>query len=268
MKHCNENGTKILEVQNLSFSFSAGRKIFHDVSFSVYPGEVISILGPNGAGKSTLLNCIANLLTPDSGEILLNGKSIKTMNVKDVSRCVGYVPQNHNPAYAYTVRDFVVMGRTPHLGLFAQPTEEDYELVHITLEQMGIIHLADKPYTEISGGERQQVTIARAIVQQPQIILFDEPTAHLDFGNQVRIVKMIKYLSSQGFAILMTTHTPDHVIMLGDRTGILDRNGKMTFGNIEDIMREDILSAVYNTNLKLVYIEEIGRLTCVATNCS
>ena len=102
-----------------------------------------------------------------------------------------------------------------------------------TLEQMGILHLADKPYTEISGGERQQVTIARAIVQQPQIILFDEPTAHLDFGNQVRIIKMIKYLSSQGFAILMTTHTPDHVIMLGDRVGILDRNGEMTFGNTE-----------------------------------
>jgi iron complex transport system ATP-binding protein len=135
------------------------------------------------------------------------------------------------------------------------------------LEQMGIIHLADKPYTEISGGERQQVTIARAIVQQPQIILFDEPTAHLDFGNQVRIVKMIKYLSSQGFAILMTTHTPDHVIMLGDRAGIFDRNGKMTFGNTEDIMKEDILSSVYKTDLRLVYIEEIGRLTCVASSC-
>jgi iron complex transport system ATP-binding protein len=267
MKHCKENNKKIMEVQNLSFSYSSERKIFYDVSFSVYPGEVISILGPNGAGKSTLLNCIANLLTPDSGNILFNGKSIKTMNVKEISRYVGYVPQNHNPAYAYTVRDFVVMGRTPHLGLFAQPKEEDYELVHDTLEQMGILHLAHKPYTEISGGERQQVTIARAIVQQPQIILFDEPTAHLDFGNQVRIIKMIKYLSSQGFAILMTTHTPDHVIMLGDRVGILDRNGEMTFGNTEDILREDILSSVYNTDLKMVYIKEIGRLTCVAASC-
>jgi iron complex transport system ATP-binding protein len=268
MKHHKENNKKIMEVQNLCFSFSEERKIFHDVSFSVYPGEVISILGPNGAGKSTLLNCIASLLTPDSGDILFNGNSIKTMSIKDVSRCVGYVPQNHFPAYSYSVRDFVVMGRTPHMSMFAQPKEEDYRLVHDTLKQMGILHLANKPYTEISGGERQQVIIARAILQQPQIILFDEPTAHLDFGNQVRIIKMIKNLSSQGFAILMTTHTPDHVIMLGDRVGILDRSGKMTFGSIEDIMREDILSAVYNTDLKLVYVKEIGRLTCVATSCS
>ncbi len=255
----------IVEVTDLSFSYSHEGSVFRNITFAVYPGEIISILGPNGAGKSTLLNCISNLLVPDSGEIAINGISMEKMNVRQISRCIGYVPQTHNPAYPYMVRDFVVMGRTPHMNMFAQPKENDYEMVHDILDQLAIEHLAFKPYTEISGGERQQAMIARAIVQQPQVILFDEPTAHLDFGNQIRIVKMIKYLASQGFAILMTTHTPDHVIMLGGRVGILDRQGTMQFGNTEEIMKEDILSSVYKTSMKLVYIKEINRLTCVAT---
>ena len=128
----------ILEVKNLSFHYHSSRTIFHDVSFSVDKGEVISILGTNGSGKSTLLNCIANLFTPNSGEILLNGQPMSRMHLRDVARMIGYVPQIHLPAYAYTVREFTVMGRTPYIGAFATPGAKDYRIVDEVLERMGI----------------------------------------------------------------------------------------------------------------------------------
>ena len=126
------------------------------------------------------------------------------MNLREVARVIGYVPQIHTPAYAFTVREFAVMGRTPYIGAFTVPGVEDYRIADEALERMGIAHLRDKPYTEISGGERQQVTIARVIAQKPQLILLDEPTAHLDYGNQHRVVQMARQLAAEGYALIMT----------------------------------------------------------------
>lgn len=199
----------------------AGKKVFQDVSFSLEKGEILTILGPNGAGKSTLLNCLANLYRPDSGRILLNGKPLDSYKVRDVAKIMGYVPQNHVPAYAYSVRDFVVMGRAPYLGTFQQPSEEDYALTDQVLEEMGMSELAFRPYTNISGGERQQAVIARAIVQQSELILFDEPTNHLDYGYQLNMIQMIRRLADKGYSIILTTHMPDHAIILNGKVGVL-----------------------------------------------
>ena len=215
----------ILEVNNLSFHYHNSRTIFHEVSFNVDNGEVLSILGINGSGKTTLLNCIANLYKPKSGEILLNGQPMSKMNIRDVARVIGYVPQIHTPAYAYTVREFAVMGRTPYIGAFSTPSAKDYRIADEALERMDITHLRNKPYTEISGGERQQVTIARVIAQQPKLILLDEPTAHLDYGNQYRVVQMIRQLATEGYALIMTTHNPEHAIILNGKVAILNREG-------------------------------------------
>ena len=185
----------ILEVKDLEFSYSSGRTIFEHVSFSLDKGRVFTILGRNGAGKSTLLNCLANLFVPNGGDILLNGVSMRSMKQKDVAKVIGYVPQVHIAAYAYTVRDFAVMGRTPYIGLVSNPRREDYEKVDKVLNELNIYHLRNKSYTEISGGERQLVTIARVMVQEPELILLDEPTAHLDYGNQLRAVRLIKRLA-------------------------------------------------------------------------
>ncbi|MDL2224806.1 ABC transporter ATP-binding protein [Eubacteriales bacterium OttesenSCG-928-M02] len=254
----------IMEVRDLSYRYGNGRMIFQDVNFSIDKGETITILGPNGAGKSTLFNCIANHFKPTSGEILLDGKPMKTMKLVDVAKKVGYVPQIHTPAYAFTVQDFVVMGRTPHMGMLSQPKKEDYARVAEVLDQLEIGHLAEQPYTQISGGERQKVTIARVLVQEPEMILLDEPTAHLDYGNQWRVISLVKELTKRDFAIIMTTHMPDHAISLGGRVGILDNDGRLQFGETDDILTAETLSQVYNTELKMVYIEEIERNTCVA----
>lgn len=254
----------ILEVQNLGFSYHKGRTIFSDVNFTLDHGEILTILGPNGAGKSTLLNCITNLLSPTSGKVLLEGQDIRQLPLKEIAKIIGYVPQTHTPAYGYTVRDFVVMGRAPYLGMFQKPSEKDYALVDQVLDSLNIAHLADRPYTEISGGERQQASIARVIVQKPKIIMFDEPTNHLDYGNQLRTVAMVKDLANRGYAVVMTTHMPDHAILLGGKAAVLDREGCLTVGSAEEILQEPLLRSIYQSDLHILYLEELGRKVCVA----
>lgn len=253
----------ILEVNNLSFRYHNSRMIFHEVSFSVDNGEVLSILGANGAGKSTLLNCIANLNKPESGEILLNGQPMSKMKLRNVARVIGYVPQIHTPAYAYTVREFAVMGRTPYIGVFTTPSAEDYRIADEALERMGIAHLRDKPYTEISGGERQQVTIARVIAQQPQLILLDEPTAHLDYGNQYRVVQIIRELAVEGYALIMTTHNPEHAIILNGKVAILNREGVLGVGQAAETVNAETLSNLYGLSIKTIYDDDAKRNVCV-----
>jgi len=254
----------ILSARDLSFSYSKGRTIFEHVNFSVDRGEILTILGPNGAGKSTLLNCLANLLVPKTGELLIDGKHFSELGLRKTAQIMGYVPQNHTPAYAYTVEDFVVMGRAPYLGMMQRPTEKDYELTREVLADLNIDHLACIPYTEISGGERQQVMIARAIVQQPQILMFDEPTNHLDYGNQLRTISMIRSLANRGYAVILTTHMPDHAILLNGKVGVLDRSGHLAVGTAEETLTEDGLRNLYQSDLHIIYVEELGRNVCVA----
>ncbi|NLA26484.1 MAG: ABC transporter ATP-binding protein [Firmicutes bacterium] len=253
----------ILEVNNLSFSYHHRKTIFRGVDFTVAKGEILSILGPNGSGKTTLLNCLANLYSPDSGEILLNGRPMSRMSLRQVARVIGYVPQIHTPAYAFSVREFAVMGRTPYIGAFTMPGAEDYRIADEALERMGIAHLRDKPYTEISGGERQQVTIARVIAQKPQLILLDEPTAHLDYGNQHRVVQMVRELAAEGYALIMTTHNPDHAIILNGKVAILNREGVLSVGRAAEIVSAERLSNLYGLSIKTIYDDDAERTICV-----
>ena len=256
-----------LEVSNAAFDYGE-RNIFSDVSFSLKKGQILSILGPNGSGKSTLLNCLAGLLRLKSGEIMLAGRPQRSLAARDIAKIIGYVPQNQLPIYGYSVRDFVVMGRAPYIGVMSTPGEQDYKMADEAIESMGISHLSDRPYTDISGGERQQATIARVIVQRPQIIMMDEPTSALDFGNQMRVIKMICSLASEGYTIIMTTHTPDHAIMLDDTVALLDRSGTLRVGRTDEIMHENLLSDIYRTKVKLVFVEEAERVVCIASNSS
>ena len=254
----------IYDVHNLKFSYpSKPRLVLNGINLKLEEGEILSILGPNGAGKSTLLDCMANLRKPLSGTITLCGKNITTISTREVARYVSYVPQMHTPAFNYTVLNFVIMGRAPRVGLFNKPKIEDEEVAFRSLEMLGITHLAQTPYTEISGGERQQVMIARAISQEPSVILFDEPTAHLDYGNQYKILHLIRHMSNQGYSIVISTHNPDHALMLGGEAAIVDREGHLESGPSHEIITEERLKNIYKTQIKLLYINDIHRLTCV-----
>ena len=254
----------IYEVKALTFKYPGySNKVLDGASLVLNKGEILCILGPNGAGKTTLLNCMAGLLKPLSGEILLCGRDISSMKEKEIAALAGYVPQLHTPAFDYRVLDFVLMGRAPETGLFGRPGRDEEKKCMDVLESMGLGHLAEKSYLDISGGERQQLLIARAIVQEPEVVLFDEPTAHLDYGNQHRVLRRIKQMAADGYSVVITTHNPDHALLLGDKAAIVRRDGSIMQGESAEILTEERLSEVYGMDIKIRYIEELGRTACL-----
>ena len=254
----------IYEINHLSFTYpQANRSVLNDVSLTLAEGAILSILGPNGAGKSTLLNCMAGLLTPAYGEIKLYGKDLSTMTFREIAQVVGYVQQIHSPAYGYSVLHFVTMGRAPRIPMFGRPGEADKKAAWDALETLGITHLAHKPYTEISGGEMQKAVIARAMVQEPRVNLFDEPTAHLDSGNQIRVLNIIRDMAERGYSVVMTTHNPDHALLLGGEVAILGRDGRLQIGPCSEIITEELLLEIYNTRLCLIPVPEVSRVACI-----
>ena len=255
--------SKLLQINHLAFSYLEGRKILEDISFSLDAGEILSIIGPNGAGKSTLLGCLVGQLSPTQGEILAQGRPMRQMSRAEIARFIGFVAQHQSPTFGYDVRTFVVMGRTPYISTFRMPSREDFRLADEAIDSMGIAHLADRPCTEISGGERQQAAIARVVVQQPRVVVMDEPTSALDFGNQLRALRMVKKLAEEGYAVIMTTHNPDHAMMVGGQVAALDQNGRLSVGTAGEIIRSDTLSGMYQVEVQVPYVEEVGRSACL-----
>lgn len=258
--------TPMLKVENARYSYTKGQAVFSDINFSLEKGEIFTILGPNGVGKSTLLNCLGNLLTLESGKIFVDGNEMSKIPINELAKEMGYIPQIHTPSFDYSVRDYIVMGRAPYMSMLKTPGKEEYDKVDEVMENMKISHMADKAYTRLSGGERQQVQIAKVLVQESKIILLDEPTNHLDYGNQIKVLKTLAELSAKGITILMTTHMPDHAILLGGKVGILSPGGRMEIGSSDEIITEEALNNIYNTDLHLVYINELRRKACIAGN--
>lgn len=251
-----------LDVRGIGFSYRAGHPIFAELSFALGRGELFTILGPNGAGKSTLLNCVTAVRPPQHGRILLDGSDLVGLPPRARARRVAYVPQTSTVSYAYTVLDYVLMGRAPHLNLLQQPSDEDRAGAMEALDLLGIAELAERPCTQVSGGQRQLASIAKAVVQDPELIVFDEPTAALDHGNQARVLHLLKDLSQRGFGIISTTHNPNHAILLGGSAGVLTRTGVFHTGPVAEVIREDLLGQVYETDLRVVYVEQLGRAVC------
>ena len=252
-----------ITIENIGFSYQDGPQIFKDVSFTIEPGKVVTILGPNGAGKTTFLNCLANLRLPTSGRICIDGKDIRQMPARQVARAMGFVPQLIVPTFSYKVIDYVVTGCAPHLGVFQRPQQQHYDIAVEALERMGILHLAQKNYTEISGGERQQASIARAIAQRPQVILMDEPTAHLDYGNQFRVLQVIKSMSENGFGVVFTTHNPDHALSMDGAVAVMGRNASFRYCETSEILSEAFLRGLYGVDLQLKHLPDIDRKVCI-----
>ena len=249
---------------NLHYSYTPDRMILKDISFRFRSGEIVSILGPNGAGKTTFLNCLANLVSLDKGEIFIDDKNIKKIPPREVAKVIGYVPQIIVPSFDFSVLEYVVTGCAPHMGTLSRPKQEHYDIAMEAIKRMGIEKLTNRSYSQISGGERQQVSIARALAQRPAFILMDEPTAHLDYGNQIKVLKTVRSLKEEGYGVILTTHNPDHALLLQDQVAILDRDGILTTGLSTDVLNEKDLTELYGTELKLFYEEGLGREVCAA----
>lgn len=253
----------LLHVEGVDFSYPGRDTVLRGVTFDVAEGELVTLLGPNGAGKSTLLNCIMDLLAPQRGTIELDGVPVGRLGHRAIAQSVAYVPQTVTVSFAYTVRDYAAMGRAPFLRLYSSPRTEDFELVDAALDRLGVSDLALRPYNELSGGQRQLVDVARALVQQPRLILFDEPTSALDYGNQIKVLTMVEELSHEGYAIVMTTHNPDHPILLDSSVCLLDRTGRLAKGTVDEIMQEEALRSVYEADMIIRYVPDARRRVCM-----
>lgn len=250
----------LMEVKDLTCGYN-DKYILKDVSFSVGKGELWCILGPNGVGKTTLFKTILGILKAKGGNVFIGGEEINKWSEKQLAKLIAYVPQVHVPPFPFKVIDVVMMGRNPHLS--GKMSDKDLSVVEDAINLLDIEYLKDSPYTEISGGERQLVLIARAIAQETDILILDEPASNLDFGNQVKVINYLRKLVKKGKTIIMTSHFPDNAFLSESKTILLGRNNFFKVGKGSDILTEDILKDVYNVNSKIIDINEFNRKICL-----
>jgi iron complex transport system ATP-binding protein len=239
-----------LDVEALAFGYP-GRPIGRDVSFTLRGGEVLAILGPNGGGKTTLFRTVLRLLEPQGGRITVDGEPIERWSRGRLARVFGYVPQAQLGLFPFTIREMVLMGRTAHLGPFVAPSSRDRAVADDALHALGLGSLAERPYTQVSGGERQLTLIARALAQEPAILVMDEPTASLDFGNQVRVLAQTRALAARGIGIILSTHDPDQAFLCADRVALLRAGTVTRVGPPEEIVTPASLYETYGVRVEI-----------------
>ncbi|HHL2712880.1 TPA: ABC transporter ATP-binding protein [Yersinia enterocolitica] len=224
------------------------RPVLQNISFALQSGEMCCLLGANGCGKTTLMRTLLGLLPAIEGQILLGGKPLDQWSASALARKVAYVPQTHDSPFAFNVLDMVMLGRSAHLGLFASPAQRDRQLARDTLETLGIAHLEQRLFPTLSGGEQQLVLIARALVQQPELLVMDEPAASLDFGHQISLLNRIRQLKAAGISLLMSTHHPMHAKAIADRVVTLSSQEGAQQGTAEKMLNSASLSRLYHVS--------------------
>ena len=240
----------MLEARGLGYGFPQ-RAVGRDLDLQISAGEVLAVLGPNGGGKTTLFRTLLGLLPAQAGAVLLDGQALAAMPRGEVARRAGYVPQGHAPQFAFTVREAVLMGRTSHIGLFAAPGAADRDAAERAIRALGIGELAERVVTELSGGERQLAMIARALAQGARALVLDEPTASLDFGNQVRVLREVRRLAAEGYAIVFSTHDPGQAFLAASRVLLLAQGGVRRQGAPGEVITAENLRAVYGVEVRI-----------------
>ncbi len=237
------------------------KMVLRGVDLSVNTGEILCILGPNGSGKSTLFKAILGLIRIREGKVVFNNQSLLKMSRLQMAKIIGYVPQTHDPPFPFKVKDVLLIGRTAYIGTFSSPNDEDYEVVEEVAASLKIEHLYEKSYTQLSGGERQLVLIARALAQRPKVLVMDEPTASLDYGNQLMVLEHVQKLTAFGLAVIMISHMPEHALHYSNRVVLLKGGRIYGDGTPEEIVTEDNMKLLYGIDTKIAAVTlNSGRL--------
>lgn len=244
----------MLEIKNLNFYYGDNH-ILKNISFSAESGCLWGLMVPNGSGKTTFFKCILGLLKYAGGQIKINDIDYKKLNTPKLAKLISYVPQEHKPPFPFTVREIVLMGRSPYMNGVFGLKDIDYDIADKAMEQIGILDIAHKPVTALSGGQRQLTLIARAIAQDTPIMILDEPTSALDFNNQIHIWKILKNISSQGKLIIACSHDPNHILWFTDNT-IAIKNGEIAaLGNTKEIITKSLLQEIYGSEYYIANVD-------------
>ena len=237
--------------ENISFAYKKEHLILNDISLEVNSGEIVCVLGPNGTGKTTMLRCLLGFNKPSKGKITIDGKQMHELGVKNRAKCLAYVPQYSSISFPYTLKEFVLMGITAYISYGMPFSKVDYDFAIKTIDRLGISHISDSLYNELSGGQKQMVLLARALTQDAKILIMDEPTANLDYSNQVKMLETIKQLVNEGYGILMTSHFPDHAFLTESRVILMKGGKKLYDGNPDEIITTESLTNLYQTNVEV-----------------
>lgn len=224
--------------------------ILDNVNINIKKGKITTFLGPNGSGKTSLMSTLTKLTEPVSGSIYIDNNDLKNIKRKDLAKIIAFVPQFHTPKFSYTVFDIILTGRTPYISYL--PKKEDIDKVNHAIEKIGIEHLKNKDYTKLSGGERQLVLIARAIAQDTDIILLDEPTSYLDLKNQMKILKTIKDINKENnVTFIMILHDPNHALICSDYIALVN-NKNVQMGKADEMISSDIINNIYGVKCDII----------------
>jgi iron complex transport system ATP-binding protein len=240
----------MLSIQDLSCGYGK-KQIVSSISLEIHQGEILCLLGPNGVGKTTFFKTLLGFLKPQNGRIKIDDQDISKWSRKRLAQTIAYVPQAHSHPFPFRVIDVVVAGRNAHTGITSTPRKEDFIYAKNCMKELGIDHLANEIYTELSGGQQQMILITRAVCQNPQILIMDEPTSSLDYGNQVKIMNLIHKLTHKNIAVIMTTHSPDHALLCGARVMIFQHGKLVHIGEAKQIITGDLLNSIYDVDVNV-----------------
>ena len=250
----------LLKIENLRFGYRKNEDILKGLSFSLKYGQTISLLGANGCGKTTLIRLLMGFMKPESGKIIFKDRLIEDISVRKLAKIFSYVPQIQNFNFAYSVRDMVLMGRIPYSGCYRRYTKTDSIAADAAIEKMRLEKLANRPFTELSGGQRQLVMIARAIAQDAPVCLMDEPESGLDYGNQIKLFHHITELANDGMSFIITTHHPEHALWLNGHVLLMEKGTVMAAGKAKECINSSNLKKLYRTDVTVSKYE--GRIFC------
>lgn len=254
----------LLEIQDVRGGYGHG-DIVKGVSCTADSGEILCLLGPNGCGKTTLFRLLLGTIPLTGGRICIDGQDTRNLSARELAGLIAYIPQYHNPIFAYTVLDVVIMGRASHFSAFDAPKSVDREVAFAALEKVNALHLANQKYTSLSGGQRQLILIARAICQAAKVFVMDEPGANLDYANHQLLMDVIVDLAQKGYCVVLSTHSPEHPASIGNKV-LLMREGRVAgFGTPHQVITNENLEAVYGIEMDVVTVRD--RYGAVRTIC-